>query len=347
MPKLSIVVPVYNVEKYLNQCLDSILGQSFSDFELIIIDDGSTDKSGSICDRYAQMDQRVRVIHTENRGVVTARRTGVDHAKGGYTTFVDSDDWLDLDFYRGIFEEKGETDADILICSRVDYGGRRMRSTSFKPGYYGRTELEITVFPRMMYDITTERFHIKPSLWDKVFRTGLLKKVYAGADPAVTLGEDAVCTYPCIAQADSMLILNNSACYHYRQDHVSMVNACDLRLLQRVCSLARNINQQFSEETELFGDQVQHYIAYNSLNAARRVLLFNRELGTKKRIAAVREFFARPEIACSIRRTHGTACSGKLKWKLRFAYKNQPQRLWLLLAVNHAIQKIVRAAGKS
>ena len=135
MPKLSIVVPVYNVEKYLNQCIDSILGQSFTNFELIIVNDGSSDRSGSICDEYAQTDQRVIVIHTENHGVVTARRTGVDCARGEYTAFVDCDVWIDADFYRGIFDEAGETSADILICSRVNSGGICIETTSFHSGY--------------------------------------------------------------------------------------------------------------------------------------------------------------------------------------------------------------------
>ena len=271
MPKLSIVVPVYNVERYLNQCIDSILGQSFTDFELIIVNDGSSDRSGSICDEYAQADQRVIVIHTENHGVVTARRTGVDCAQGEYTTFVDSDDWIDSDFYHSIFDEAGETNADVLVCSRVSRAVGTVETTMLQPGYYDRNQLESTVFPQMIYDMCEERYSIVPSLWDKVFRTELLKAVYAGVDPLVTLGEDAVCTYPCIARANSLYIINNSACYHYREDHVSMVNSCDVRLLQRVCALAVNMNHQFFELPEIFNHQVHYFIAYNGLYAAHRV----------------------------------------------------------------------------
>lgn len=339
MPKLSVVVPVYNVEKYLNQCIDSILGQSFTDFELIIVNDGSTDRSGSICNEYARVDQRIIVIHTENHGVVTARRTGVDYAQGEYTTFVDSDDWIDLDFYSSIFEVAGESNTDILICSHMNFGGSCMETTSFRPGYYEKSKLENTVFPQMIYDICAERYHISPSLCNKIFRTELLKEVYMGVDPAVTLGEDAVCTYPCIARANSLYIINNSTCYHYRKDHVSMVNNCDVRLLQRVCALAVNIKQQFSELPEIFNNQVQYFIAYNGLYAAHQVL-FNRQLRLHKRILAVKDFLGHPVLAYSFQQSQKSACSAKLKWKLRLASKNHPYILLLLLKCNYILRKV-------
>ena len=340
MPKLSIVVPVYNVEKYLNQCVDSILGQSFTDFELIIVNDGSSDRSGSICDEYAQSDQRVTVIHTENHGVVTARRTGVERARGEYVAFVDSDDWIDLDFYRDIFEEAGETTPDILICNRANSNGICIEATSFNCGYYNKSELQNIVFQRMMYDIHSERYHIKPSLWDKVFRTDLIKEVYKGVDPIVTLGEDAVCTYPCIARANSLFFIENKSFYHYRENHVSMVNNCDVHLLQRVCALAINMNNQFSELPIFFNDQVQHFITYNGLYAAHQVLLFNRNLRLHKRIQAVKNFFNDPVLSYSFQQSKMTVCSTRLKWKLRFATRNHPYLLYFLLKCNYILRKV-------
>ena len=340
MPKLSVVVPVYNTGKYLNQCIDSILGQTFTDFELIIVDDGSTDQSGSICDQYAQSGPRVAVIHTENHGVVAARRTGVNRARGEYTAFVDSDDWLDPAFYRGIFENASNTDADVLICRRVIRAAGCVETTSLRSGYYNRKELESAVFPQMMYDMRAEQYHIAPSLWDKLFRTELLKEVYRSVDPVVTLGEDAVCTYPCIVRANSVLVVENSACYHYREDHISMVNSCDIRLLQKVCAMAVNMNQQFSGEPEILGNQAQCFIAYNGLYAARQVLLLNRELPLRKRMQAVKDFFRHPVLAHAFQQAQKSACPVKLKWKLRFATKNQPHLLLLLLKCNSIIKSM-------
>ena len=94
MAEVSIIVPVYQVEKYIRQCVDSILAQTFTDFELILVDDGSKDQSGQICDEYARMDTRVKVIHKENGGLSDARNTGMDQASGKYFMFVDSDDYI-------------------------------------------------------------------------------------------------------------------------------------------------------------------------------------------------------------------------------------------------------------
>ena len=94
-PKLSIIVPVYNVEQYLDKCIKSILNQTFKDFELILVDDGSIDNSGEICDEYAKKDSRVKVIHKKNGGLAAARNTGLIIARGDYVGFVDSDDWIE------------------------------------------------------------------------------------------------------------------------------------------------------------------------------------------------------------------------------------------------------------
>ena len=113
-PEISIIVPVYNVEKYLKRCIDSILNQSFTDFELILVDDGSTDNSGKIIDEYALKDKRIKVIHKENGGQGSARNRGLDIAKGNYIGFVDSDDWIHKDMYKCMYQIINEDNTDIV-----------------------------------------------------------------------------------------------------------------------------------------------------------------------------------------------------------------------------------------
>ena len=113
-PKVSVIVPVYNVEKYLHRCIDSILAQSFTDFELLLVNDGSKDKSGEICDEYAAKDSRVRVFHKENGGVTSARKLGFDSSVGEYVLFVDSDDYLDKDGIASLVS-LSDDDVDIII----------------------------------------------------------------------------------------------------------------------------------------------------------------------------------------------------------------------------------------
>ena len=116
---ISVIVPVYNVENYLHQCLDSILAQTFADFELILVDDGSSDNCGVICDEYAEKDSRVHVIHQENQGVSIARNHGMQIAKGEYITFIDSDDWIDHRFLECLYASAKEKNADVCV-SGVD-----------------------------------------------------------------------------------------------------------------------------------------------------------------------------------------------------------------------------------
>ena len=113
-PKVSIIVPVYKVEKYLNRCVDSILAQTFTDFECILVDDGSPDGCPAICDEYAKKDNRIKVIHQENKGVSAARNAGLDMAKGEYILFVDSDDWIDESTVQSLLMIS--EDADIIMC---------------------------------------------------------------------------------------------------------------------------------------------------------------------------------------------------------------------------------------
>ena len=117
----SVVVPVYNVEKYLHECVDSILSQTFTDFELILVDDGSKDHSGTICDEYAQKDSRVRVIHKENGGQSTARNRGVEEAQGKYVVFLDSDDFFTTSDFFSDLKEKAEEGAEVIIFRYYKY----------------------------------------------------------------------------------------------------------------------------------------------------------------------------------------------------------------------------------
>ena len=115
-PKISVIVPVYNTEMYLHRCIDSILSQTFTDFELLLIDDGSKDSSGAICDEYAAKDNRVRVFHKENSGVSLARNLGLDNAIGEWIVFVDADDWLELTMLEKMYHAVVEHNADCVYC---------------------------------------------------------------------------------------------------------------------------------------------------------------------------------------------------------------------------------------
>ena len=116
MPKISVIVPVYKAEKYIRRCVDSILAQTFTDFELLLVDDGSPDNSGAICDEYAARDSRVKVFHKENGGVSSARQMGLDNSLGEYVIHADPDDWVEPDMLQELYSEAQQSGADMVIC---------------------------------------------------------------------------------------------------------------------------------------------------------------------------------------------------------------------------------------
>lgn len=127
MTAISVIVPVYNAEKYIYRCIDSILLQSFHDFEILLIDDGSTDNSGKICDEYALKDSRIKVFHKKNGGVSSARQFGIEKASGEYTIHIDSDDWIDADMLNDLYNTAKLENADMVICDyfQIDSKGTK------------------------------------------------------------------------------------------------------------------------------------------------------------------------------------------------------------------------------
>ena len=162
--ELSIIVPVYNMERYLTKCLSSLLSQSFSLFELIIVDDGSSDQSPSICDKFAQIDNRVIVIHQENKGVSMARNAGLEIARGKYIAFIDADDWIEPDMY-SILIRKIQTDhADVAICGANSYDDNYhfLREELKSEGKFNTAELQ--------YDLFSSPSLLGGCVWNKLFR---------------------------------------------------------------------------------------------------------------------------------------------------------------------------------
>ena len=134
--KISVIVPVYNVEKYLCQCIDSILAQTFTDFELLLIDDGSTDRSGRICDEYADRDARIRVFHTANRGVSAARNLGIGEARADWLCFVDSDDWVETCFLTSLYGDGFVMDESVVFQRIfIEYENSRGEGRISSPHY--------------------------------------------------------------------------------------------------------------------------------------------------------------------------------------------------------------------
>lgn len=135
MPEISVIVPVYKVEPYIHKCIDSILGQTFSDYELILVDDGSPDSCGAICDAYEEKDERIRVIHKENGGLSDARNAGMKVASGEYVIFIDSDDYIESDMFAYLYNSLKAADADMATCGIYEVYAERIEAQKVEPDF--------------------------------------------------------------------------------------------------------------------------------------------------------------------------------------------------------------------
>lgn len=214
--KISVIVPVYNTEVYLPRCIDSIVNQTYLDLEIILVDDGSTDHSGKICDGYALKDSRVKVIHKQNGGLVSARQTGINAATGEYIGFVDSDDWIEKDMYRTLFDIAVLENADIVLEGELDdFDGLCTASYNQLPaGKYATLEKRKDLYGKMLCCEEFFCLGIQPYLWNKLFRRELVLRHMNIIPQSICVGEDAAAVYPMLAMADSIVVTDNVH-YHY------------------------------------------------------------------------------------------------------------------------------------
>lgn len=221
---VSIIVPVYNVEKYLRQCLDSICGQTYRNIEVILVDDGSTDGCYEICEEYKKKDLRVKVLHKMNAGAVRARKDGLEIASGQYIAYVDSDDWIEVDMIGKLRATMEREQTDVIMCGRYEDTENSSREVyhGVEEGRYNKEELLEKVYPRMIVNGRFFEWGLFPGMWDKLFRRECLEPFQMLVDDRLTMGDDAACVYPCLLNVNSIYILRECL-YHYRQTPLSMV----------------------------------------------------------------------------------------------------------------------------
>lgn len=255
---ISVIVPVYNVEKYLPTCLDSIINQTYHDMEIILVDDGSTDSSGNICDTYKQTDDRIQVIHQKNHGCMYARLSGLQKSNGKYIGFVDSDDWIDIDMYQvlmSVVEEKG---CDIVSMGyTVAYNSERKKEDdAVFFGLYERKKNLDCLLSGMMYEEKEKKRGIHPSLCSKVIKRELLIDAYAEIKENITMGEDAAIFYTCCLKAKSIFIMREYK-YYYRFHNKSMCHSMDINTIFNIYSFYQHMQKIFSGYAEKYNLQEQ------------------------------------------------------------------------------------------
>lgn len=265
MATVSIIVPIYNVEAELRKCVSSILAQTFKDIEVILVDDGSPDKCGSICDNFASMDSRVVVIHKENGGLVNARKSGLEKSTGKFISYVDGDDWIEEDFIQNLVDCQQKYNVDIVAAGfSKDIGNISDGHLNvIHSGYYDKQKLIDEVYPRMICAGPYFYFGICSYVWNKLFKKELLFEYQMAVDPRISVGEDTSVVFPLLLQANSLYISENTS-YHYYQKAFSMLKSMDSleREKQKVAWLNDYLTKALKDAPSQYNlkSQVDRYI---------------------------------------------------------------------------------------
>lgn len=259
-PLISVIVPIYNVEPYLDKCVLSIRNQTYKNLQIILVDDGSTDFSGKICDKYALEDVRITVIHQENQGLVAARKKGLELADGEYVGFVDGDDYIEPQMYETLLLELHHSRADMIHTfdlqnnCRVQKGQNKIISLE---GHRIET----------LQNFINGKLGINPSIWSKLFKKDYIRDAYAFVKNEVCFGEDLVCICAVLLMAKKICILDK-AFYHYRIREGSISHSVgienmrkEIRLYVNICDILTYFNISDKMEAVMDSFLTQHVIA--------------------------------------------------------------------------------------
>ena len=280
-PFFSVIIPVYNAEKYLAQCVDSLLGQDYDDFELLLVDDGSPDGSGDICDGYAKKDERVRVLHQENAGPTPARRKGLACARGEYVCFVDADDWVLPGYFHALKGYINQYDPDMVLFDLRRDEGPVDQPMYAETGFYDKARLEAEIYPYMLHDARRRPFsqQLFPGyLVTKVGRRALITGHYL-ADDRITIFEDVAMSYECVYCSNSVYITREPL-YVYRQMTSSNLNHYRPKYYHEVNMVRQYLLSHLGNKSPALDDEINAFCAF------RVIAGFVNEYRTQRDLAA-------------------------------------------------------------
>lgn len=338
MPKVSVIVPVYNAEQYLAECVESILAQTIEDIELILVDDGSTDSSPAMCDGFAATDSRVKVIHKPNGRASSARNAGIHAASGEFVAFVDSDDWISADMY----EKMLQPDADVCLCDYVRF--RRSVNYSFTQpnvagGFYNREAMREKIFPHLVMDGV--EYPITISNWALLIRRNVITDNNLSYREDIHVSEDSPFGSQVLYCANSFAYLKGEQLYHYRLTEGSTSRTYK--------DWWWNSSLKINEETEDFFGNCPEYdftqqIKSNMFYLARAEIYYimeDKTLSRKEQNAKIREVMNHPRV---VRMMDGYDTSGlPLSFKLLYlSIRHKSVMLRRFIVILSKIHAIIR-----
>jgi len=262
-PLISIIIPIYNSEAFLDKCIQSVINQSYDNIEVILVNDGSIDSSGEVCDTYAAIDSRIKVIHKKNGGLVSSRKAGLLISTGEYVLYIDGDDWIELKLVADFVHQITKYNPDIIIPAHiVNLEGREdILANSISPGFYSKERLVTQVYPKMLHTGKFAQFGIFTYTWGKMYRKELLLQNQLNVDENTVMGEDALCVYPTLLDANSIIILKQPY-YHYRQRADSQIKNLKSIEISKIQTVYDGLKNTFIEKKalDIMLPQLYHYI---------------------------------------------------------------------------------------
>ncbi len=319
----SIIVPIYKVEEYLAQCVDSILSQSFTDFELILVDDGSPDNCPKMCDDYAKKDSRVKVVHKENGGLISARKAGLEISQGEYIVNVDGDDFVKTDFLSTIANiiEKHPVDMVCFGYEKTD-GINSIPTDIYKCelGFYDREKIERQIFPILFESENGTSFPAGIVL--KVVKKEVIQPILSTINSRIVIGEDAVCSKICLFKSNSIYVEDKSL-YCYRTNLQSLSKIKKPQDVTVPLLRAQEIQKRVDLSIGDLAAQLYRSTVHALFNAATTQFYSKEKYGTIKK--ELKQVLVQPFYAESIKNCKTK--SRKLKFA-RFALKNR--MFWLI-----------------
>lgn len=270
--RISIIVPVYNADKFLDKCIESICRQTYKNLEIILINDGSTDHSLEICEKYAARDERIVLQSQKNQGIVKARQAGVRIAAGNFIGWADADDWMESDYIENLLQLQRESGADIVAAAHFYDIGKdcTLIKNGLKPGIYDREQLA----PVMLCTGRFFEYGINPHLYTKLFRASILKKTQLMVDSYIIAGDDAAVVYPSLLMAKSVCVSELSG-YHYVQHPGSITKTGFPDEQGRIKALAAFLEKAFREAGVASQTSCQLIAYENYLLSLRKIEVFD------------------------------------------------------------------------
>jgi len=294
------------VEPYIKRCVDSIRSQTLFDIEIVLVDDGTPDRSGDMCDAWAKEDARIKVVHKENGGLTSAWKAGVEAASSDYVGFVDGDDWVDEDMFERLLASAYKYDSDMAICGLVyDYEDASREKTTeasrLDKEYYDRNMIREELFPKLINNGSFFGRTIQAARVTKLYRTELVRKNMKYCDNQVSIGEDLQLTFSFMCDAQKISFVPDFYPYHYWINESSMTGKHDPNYMKKIVKTKKQVSWIAKVKNVYdFSTQIENDFLILSIMAIRSEIVKNKKAPAGEVIRGIQAICQNPEFVTTL-----------------------------------------------